>query len=134
MEKPVTLTFGTNVIRWDGGALAISGKGYKFVKALYEADEMQLEIEALEKLVWMDDVELKGKIIKQNTFIKALQRLSETLERAKFPYRLFPIESKEKFEIVERKLGKKPITKRIQSRITGAKLGMTVNCQNVISD
>jgi len=133
-KRPVCLVFGKNVIRWDGGALAIMGKGYKFVKALYEADEMRLEIEALEALVWRDDMEEKGKIVKQHTFVVALQRISEKLERAKFPYKLLPIRSKERHEIMERKPGKKPTAKRIQSEIIGAKLGITVNCENVRSD
>ena len=134
LEPPILLTFGKNVIQWKDGALAIRGKGYKFVKALYNADEMQLEIAALEEIVWKDDMEMKGKIIKQNTFIKALQRLAETLERAKFPYRLLPVESKERYEVVAQHQEKKPTSKRIQSRITGAQLGMTVNCPNVLSD
>jgi len=133
-KRPITLIFGKNVIRWDGGALAISGKGYKFVKALYEADEMQLEIAALEELVWQGDIEEKGMIVKQHTFVVALQRFSEKLEKEKFPYKLLPVRSKEKYEIMERKTGKKPIAKRIQSEIIGAKLGITINCENVRSD
>ena len=133
-KKPVLLRFGKNVITWEGGALAIGGKGYKFVKALYEADGMELDIEALEEFVWQNDVEEKGKVIRQNTFRVALLRLSEKLERAKFPYKLLPERSKEKNEIVVREVGKKPITKRIQSEIIGARLGVTVNCTNVTAN
>ena len=135
MEKPVTLTFGKNVIRWDGGAVPMRGKGYKFVKALYEADEMQLEIEALEETVWKQEISGESKVvIKQNTFRVALLRLSETLEKAKFPYRLFPVRSEEKTEIVERAIGKKPITKRIQSEIIGVRLGVTEKRKFVTAD
>jgi transcriptional regulator with XRE-family HTH domain len=132
-EKQVSLTFGRDIIKWEGGALAIGGKGYKFVKALYEADEMQLEIAALEELVWQDDIS-KGKFIKQHTFVVALQRFSERLEKEKFPYKLLPIRSKERYEIMEHKAGKKPTAKRIQSEITGARLGITFGCENVRSD
>ena len=132
-EKPVSLTFGRDIIKWDGGALAIGGKGYKFVKALYEAEEMQLEIEALEELVWQDEIG-KGKIIKQHTFIVALQRFSERLEKEKFPYKLLPVRSKERYEIVEHLTGKKPTAKRVQSEIIGARLGITFGCENVRSD
>ena len=133
-EKPVSLTFSKNVIRWEGGALAISGKGYRFVKALYEANEMRLEIAVLEEIMWKDDMEEKGKVIRQNTFRVALLRLAEKLERAKFPYRLLPERSKEKHEVVKRKPEDKPTTKRIQSEIIGARLDVTVKRTNVTSD
>jgi len=133
-ETPVSLTFGKNVIRWEGGALAISGKGYKFIQALYEANEMRLEIAILEEMVWKDDLEEKGKVIRQNTFRVALLRLAEKLEKAKFPYRLLSERSKEKNEVVERKQGKKPTTKRIQSEIIGARLDVTVKRTNVTSN
>ena len=133
-EKPVSLTFSKNVIRWEDGALAISGKGYRFVKALYEANDMRLEIAVLEEIVWKDDMEEKGKVIRQNTFRVALLRLAEKLERAKFPYRLLPERSKEKHEVVKRKPEDKPTTKRIQSEIIGARLDVTVKRTNVTSD
>ena len=134
-EKPVPLIFGKNVIQWQGGALAISGKGYKFIRALYEADEMHLDIPALEEIVWNEEIgEGTKAVIKQNTFRVTLLRLSETLEKAKFPYRLSPIRSEEKTEVVERAVGKKPITKRIQSEIIGARLGVTTRRKNVTAD
>jgi len=117
-EKPVLLAFGRNVIRWEGGALPIRGKGYKFVKALYEADQMRQKVRTLGKKVWNNPV------VKQHTFIVALHWLAEKLEKAKFPYRLLPVRSQERFEVMERKKGKKPVTKRIQSEIIGAKLGI----------
>jgi hypothetical protein len=137
-EKPM-LKFDKNVIRWDGGTLAIRGKGYALVKILYESktemDEMVLDIATLEDTVWKDDVDEKGKaLIRQNTFRVALLRFAEILERAKFPYKLLPVRSQEIREITPNADGKKPLTKRIQSRIIGAKLGVTVCRQNVTPD
>jgi DNA-binding response OmpR family regulator len=115
--KPVPLTFGKNVITWgDGQALAIKGKGYKLVKALYEANKMRLKRETLGVIVWNCD------LVRQNTFLLFFHWLSEKLERARFPYRLIPIKSKEKIKTVEHKAKGKPVKKRIQSEIIGAKL------------
>jgi hypothetical protein len=134
-EAPILLTFCKKIITWDGGALYISGKAYKFVKALYEADDMELDIPALEEIVWKQEIGGESKvIIKQNTFRVALLRISEMLEKAKFPYRLFPVRSEEKTEIVERAIGKKPATKRIQSEIIGARLGVTEKRKNVTAN
>jgi len=116
-RKPVPLTFGENFITWENGqALAIKGKGYKFVKALYEADKMRLKRETLGLIVWNCD------LVRQNTFLVFLHWLSEKLERVHFPYRLIPIKSKEKIKIMAHKERGKPVKKRIQSEIIGAKL------------
>ena len=123
--QPVPLTFAKNVITWGGGALPIKGKGYKFIKVLYEADKMRLKIARLEKTVWKDDIQ-KGKTVavKQNSFIVFLNWLAAKLEFAKFPYRLLPTRSKEKSEDTGEIRKKKPVKKRIRSVITGAKLRM----------
>jgi hypothetical protein len=138
--KPARLTFGKNIIAWGNGkALAIKGKGYLLVKVLYEADEMQLSIADLEKFVWQVKDNNEDKTVKQNTFLVCLRRLSEKLEKAKFPYRLLPTRSQERIEnngeIWKDKSGiEKPGRKRFRSEITGAKLCMTVNCKNVMLD
>jgi hypothetical protein len=134
-EKPIPLTFGKKIITWKGGALPIKGKGYKFVQALYEADGMEHDIPTIEEIVWRQEISGESKVvIKHNTFRVALCRLAETLERADFPYRLFPVMSEEKIEIVERAIGKKPTTKRIQSEIIGVRLGVTEKRKNVTAD
>jgi len=117
-KKHIPLTFGKNVITWDGGALAIKGKGYRFIKALFEADKMRLKREILGGIVWNND------LVRQNTFIVFLHWLAGKLEKAKFPYRLLPAKSKEKIKTVEHKAGEKPVKKRFQSEIIGAKLGI----------
>lgn len=117
-KRPVELTFKKNVITWEGGALPIRGKGYKFVRALYGANKMRQKVRTLGKKIWNNPV------VKQHTFIVALHWLAEKLEKARFPYKLLPVRSQERFEVVERTKGKKPITKRIQSEIIGAKLGI----------
>jgi DNA-binding response OmpR family regulator len=114
---PIELTFGKDIIQWgNGGALSIKGKGYKFVKSLYDADGMRLKRERLGMLVWKNDC------VRQNTFLVFLHWLSEKLDEGQFPYRLIPIKSKERIEIVKYKMGEKPVKKRIQSEIIGAKL------------
>jgi hypothetical protein len=70
--------------------LYIKGKGYLFVKALYEADGMQLEIADLEDLVWKVDEKKNVEMVTSSTFRVLLHRLSTKLEKAKFPYRLLP--------------------------------------------
>ncbi|MDR0328803.1 MAG: hypothetical protein LBI05_10955, partial [Planctomycetaceae bacterium] len=88
-EKPVPLTFGKNVITWDGGAVALEGLGYKFVKALYDSKSMKLKEATLGRLVW-------GQEPKHQTFKELVRWLAEKLERAKFPYQLLPVMSKER--------------------------------------
>jgi len=140
LVKSVPLTFGKNIITWGNGqALAIKGKGYKFVKTLYEADEMQLKIADIEELVWQAEENDQDRTVSQHTFIVCLHRLSEKLEKAKFPYRLLPTRSKEKTENNgekwKDKLGvEKPGKKRVRSEIIGARLNITVNCENVTYD
>jgi hypothetical protein len=73
---------------------------------------MRLEITDLEELVWQVKSNDNGKMIKQNTFVVCLHRLSEKLEKAKFPYRLLPIRDK------------------VKTEITGARLCVTDNCHN----
>jgi len=122
---PVPLTFGKNVITWSGGALPIKGKGYQFIKVLYEADKMRLKIATLEKTVWRDDIQ-KGKIaaVRQNSFIVFLNWLAVKLEKGKFPYRLMPTRSNERTEDTGEIRRNKPVKKRVRSVITGAKLRM----------
>jgi len=133
-NRPIPLTFGKNTIVWGNGqVLYIKGKGHELIKSLYYADKMRLKRESLGKLVWNNDC------VRQNTFIVFLHRLSEKLEKAKFPYRLFPTWSKERIkqngEVWKDRSGTgKPGKKRLQSEITGAKLCITVNCNNVMSD
>ena len=117
IEKPVPLAFGENAVTWgDGQVLVIRGKGYKFIKALYESDKMRIKKQQLERHVWGKDK------VKHHTFTVLLHWLSEKLEIAKFPYRLLPTRSKEQIITVEHKEGEKPVKKRLQSEITGAKL------------
>jgi len=124
--KPVPLTFGKNIITWgEGKALYIKGKGYKFVKALYEADKMRLKEATLEKIIW------NGRVT-HDTFTGYITRLVEKLERAKFPYRLLPVKSKPKVELSGEKTRTGKLAKRFVSpEIIGTKLHPTVNCPNV---
>ena len=113
--------------------MAIKGKGYRLIKALYHAEGMRLKRDKLGLLVWNNDC------VRQNTFIVFLHRLSEKLEMARFPYRLLPVKSKERIEnngeTWKDKSGtKKPGKKRLQYEIMGAKRCITVNCKNVMSD
>ena len=133
VKKPIPLTFRKNVITWDGGALPIRGKGYRFLKALYNADKMRRKIATLEQIAWKEDIR-KGKIIQQHTFIVMCHDLMKKLRKANCPYQLSFVRSKEKVKVVERKGGKKPVTKRIQSKIIGAKLGIREFPENLTSD
>ena len=117
-KKSVPLTFGKDVITWDRGALVIKGKGYKFVKALYDADKMRLKRELLGKVVWNDS------LVNRHTFIVLFHWLSEKLEKAKFPYRLIPVKSKSRVETTLEIRKNKPVKKLIQSEIIGVKLGI----------
>jgi len=121
-EKPTKLTFGKNVITWDGGALPIRGLGYRFIQVLYEANDMKRTVRTLGLQVWGNPM------VRQNTFIVFTHWLSAKLEKAKFPYRLLQVKSKERYEATdgEFKSGK-PKRKRIQSEIIGMKLERVKN-------
>ena len=123
--KPVPLIFGKNIITWEGGtALYIKGKGHKFLKALYEADKMRLKEATLDKIVWDGNV-------KHRNFREFVRRLVERLEKAKFPYRLLPVESKPKVESTEKTRIGKPSLHFVPSEIIGVKLHAAVNCEKV---
>jgi len=128
-KRPIELTFGKNTIAWGNGqVLYIKGKGYKFIRALYYANGMRLKRDRLGRLVWDNDC------VRQNTFIVFLHRLSEKLEMARFPYRLRPVKSKEQVQDTGKIRNGKPDKVRMQSEIMGAKLCITINCKNVMSD
>jgi hypothetical protein len=113
----VPLTFGKNAITWgEGQVLAIRGKGYKFVKALYEANKMRLKEDTLAKLVW------EHKNPTHHNFKEFVRSTAEKLERAKFPYRLLPVMSKEKTEDTGKTHKGKPLLRRVQPEIIGVKL------------
>ena len=140
MNQPVSLKFGKDVISWgnSGKALAIRGDGYRILKALYVADQNYLTREELEEIVWdkknlVEDDE--ARFVKQNTFRRAISRLAEKLEFAKFPYRITKVESDTQYEPTGKKFksGKQKV-KPIQPEIIGIRLGGTVNCPNVPLD
>jgi hypothetical protein len=113
----VPLAFGKNAITWgEGQVLVIRGKGYKFVKALYEADKMRLKEETLARLVW------EHKRPNHHAFKEFIRCTAEKLERAKFPYRLLPAMSKERTEPTGEMRNGKPVRVRIQPVIIGVKL------------
>ena len=117
-RKHVPLTFGKNVITWDNEALAIKGKGYKFVKALYEARKMRLKEATLDRLVWNNELS------SHDAFKEYMRWLATKLEKAKFPYRLIPVKSKgqiKSFLNPDSDAGK-PLQKWIEPGIIGAKL------------
>lgn len=126
LSPSVPLTFGINVITWENGqALVIKGKGYKFVKALYEADKMRLREATLDRLIWKDNVN-------HCNFKVFIRRLAEKLEKAKFPYRLLPVKSKPKVKQTRKKYkGNKPEMVFIPPEIIGVKLHGTKLCANV---
>ena len=107
------------IIRWNGGDIRLGKKGYKFIESLYFAKKRRLKIPTLEYKVWGE------KVINRNTFRRFTHDLSTLLEKAKFPYRLIPAKSKERYERTEERLpsgGHK--VKRIQSVIIGISLGV----------
>jgi len=118
-KKTVPLTFGKNIITWDGGALPIKGKGYKFIKALYEAKNMRLKEAALDRLVW------DGELSSHKTFRELIRWLSEKLEKVKFPYHLKPAMSKGKVKAFLNPDASdgRPLQKWIEPVVMGAKLG-----------
>jgi len=140
INQSVSLKFGKDVITWgnSGKALAIRGDGYRILKALYIADKNYLTREELEEIVWdtkkfVEDDE--ARFVKQNTFRKAISRLAEKLELAKFPYRITKVESDTQYEPTGKKFksGKQKV-KPLQPEIIGVRLGGTVNCPNVPLD
>lgn len=125
-DRQVLLTFGKDVITWKKEqALVIKGKGYKLLKALYEAKKMRLKESTLDQLIW------KGNV-KHHTFKEFIRRLAEKLEKAKFPYRLLPVKSKPKVKQTRKKYkGNKPEMVFIPPEIIGVKLHGTKLCANV---
>jgi hypothetical protein len=126
-KKHVPLTFGKNTITWGtGNTLYIKGKGYKLVKALYEANNMCLSEEILGKSIW--DMKPEQDELPNHDNFKALIRNTATkLEMKKFPYRLIPEKSEERFEETGKMRGNKPEVRRIQPEITGVRLDAKVN-------
>jgi len=117
-KRPIELTFGKDIITWGNGqALAVRGKGYRFIKALYFANGMRLKRETLGRIVWDNDLP------SHRNFVRYILWLSGKLEKGQFPYRLLPVKSKERIESVDKPDGGKPIKKRIQSEIVGTRLG-----------
>jgi len=133
--KSISVYFGKNAISWKGGALGISGDGYKILKALYYADENYLTREELEELVWDKrklTEENEGRFVKQDTFLQAVTRLAEKLASVNFPYQVIKIESEAKYEPTGKKFksGMKKI-KPLKPEIIGVRLNPTVDCKNV---
>jgi hypothetical protein len=125
LRKPVLLTFGKNIISWEGGALSITGRGYKFVKALYDADGMRRKEATLGRLVW-------GQEPKHHTFRELARWLAEKLEKAKFPYQLLPLMSKEKtVPTGEKHSDGKPKLKHLRPVIIGVKLTARTKSANL---
>jgi hypothetical protein len=116
-KKPVPLTFGKNVIKWEGGELRIRGKCYKFVRSLYEANKMRLKEVTLGKRVWGRNGEPKHR-----TFNQFVHWLADKLEKAKFPYRLLPAMSKGRTRQAEEMRNNKPIKIHEPPEIIGVKL------------
>jgi uncharacterized protein Usg len=112
------LTFGENIITWDGGALAIRGKGYAVMKILYTAKKMRMREATLCPLVWSDGDSADN----HSNFKELLRWLSEKLEKAKCPYRILPVMRREKVETTGEIRNGKPVKKRIRSGIIGVKL------------
>jgi hypothetical protein len=123
--RRIPLAFGKNTITWGtGNVLYIKGKGYKLVKALYEAEGMSLTEEIIGEIIWDTDPE-KSELPNHKNFKVFLLRLATRLEKEKFPYRLLPKRSKERFEETEKMQGNKPEVRRIQPEIIGARLDGT---------
>jgi len=126
VEPPIPLTFSKNFITWDDGqVLLIKGKGYKFLKILYEAKGMRLKEATLDRLIW------KGNVTHHN-FKEFIRRLAEKLEKAKFPYRLLPVENKAKVvQTGNVHKDNRPEKMFIPSEIIGVKLHAIKICANV---
>jgi hypothetical protein len=86
------------------------------VKVLYEADKMRLKEDTLARLVW------EHKRPNHHTFKEFIRSTAEKLERAKFPYRLLPVMSKERTEPTGETRNGKPVIRRIQSEVIGVKV------------
>jgi hypothetical protein len=121
-KKPIELKFDKNLISWNGGALHIIGKGYKFLKVLYEAESMQLGIAVFEKSVWEINEADTDKMLKQATFIQFVRWLSKKLDTGNFPYILTQVKSEERTEDTGEMRNGKPVKMRIRSETIGAKL------------
>ena len=117
-KKHIPLIFGKNVITWDGGGLAIKGKGYKFIKALFEAKKMRLKEAALDQLVWNNELP------SHDAFKEYIRWLATKLEKAKFPYRLIPVKSKGQIKsfLNPNSDDGRPLQKWIEPGIIGATL------------
>jgi len=114
---PVPLTFGKNVITWGGSALPIKGKGYKFIKVLYEADKMRLKEATIGRIVWGRDKEPNHPAFKEFT-----RWLAEKLEKAKFPYQLRHVMSKGNVKRTGKMRREKPIKVFVPPEIIGVRL------------
>jgi len=113
---PVKLTFGKNIITWDGGFLYIKGKGYKFVKALYDTNSMKMKESVLGERVW-------GYEQSHKNFKDMFYEIQEKLEKAKFPYQLLPVMSKDKtVPTGEKYPDGRPKLKHLRPVIIGVKL------------
>ena len=117
-KKHIPLKFEKNAITWDGGVLAIRGKGYTVIKVLYEAKKMRLKEAALDQLVWNNELP------SHDAFKEYIRWLATKLEKAKFPYRLIPVKSKGKIKafLNPNSDDGKPLQKWIEPGIIGAKL------------
>ena len=122
---PIGLAFGENVIAWDGGAVALEGVSYKIVKALYDANGMKMKEGTLGRLAWGDEPTHKN-------FKERISRVSEKLEKAKFPYRLLPVMSKEKtVPTGEKYPNGRPKLKHLRPIVIGVKLTATFRIAKV---
>ena len=127
--RPKELTFGKDIVTWgDGQALAIKGKGYRLIKALYFANGMRLKVATLGRVVWDNDVP------KHRSFKEFIRKIAAKLETALFPYRLIPVKSREKVRNTGKLRKGKPEKRRIQSEIIGARLDATKLGAKVVPD
>ena len=125
---PIEFTFGKNIITWNGGAVALAGVEYKIVKALYEAKNMRLKEETLGQRAW-------GKETTHEAFKERVRCVTEKLEKAKSPYRLFSVMSKEKtIPTGEKYRNGKQKFKHLRPVIIGVKLITTSSRANVAVD
>ena len=118
-KKPVPLTFGKNVVAWGDRKMPLKGKGYKFVKALYDAKKMRLKGGTLGKRVWGKDKEPQ-----RHTFNVFIRWITEKLEKAKFPYLIKPVMRKGQVRQAEERRGRnnKPIKIYEPPEIIGVKM------------
>ena len=124
----VKLTFGKNVITWDGGAVTLEGVEYKIVATLYAANKMRLKEATLGKRAWGDEPTHRA-------FRERVRSVTEKLEKAKFPYRLLPVMSKPRMVLTGEKFPNgKPKQKCLRPVIIGFKFNDTSPRANVAVD